>query len=127
VVKNEPPPPPIAPAANDRKRELTPDQKLEQQLAAEASSPPVVTKSSGRNVVVPVLLGLAGVGAGAAGVFFGLQAKSHEAQFKNLDTLYADAEPLGRQAQQEALLTNILLPVAGVLVIGALLVFILSG
>lgn len=128
VAKNEPPPPPTAPAANDRKKELTADQKLEQQLAAEANAPPVVEKrGGGRSVVLPVILAIAGVGAGGVGVFMGLQAKQHEAQFKSLDTYYSDAMTLASQARTEALLTNILLPVAGVLVVGALLAFILSG
>jgi len=130
VVKNEPPPPPIAPAANDRKKELTADQKLEQQLAAEANAanaPPAVEKKGGRSVVLPVILAIAGVGAGGVGIFMGLQAKQHEAQFKSLDTFYSDAQMFKSQAQTEALLTNILLPAAGVLIVGALLAFILSG
>ena len=123
VAKNDPPPPPIAPVA---KREPTADERLDAQLSSEASAPPPA-KTGGRAVVVPVLLGIAGIGAGAVGAVMGLQAKQHESQFKSLDTYYSDAQAFGSQARTEALMANILIPLAGVLVVSALLAFILSG
>lgn len=126
-----PPPPgakyePPLPRAPPGERKLTADEKLEQQLAAEASAPPPETAKS-RSLALPIAFGVAAVGAGAGGLVLGLQAKSHEAQFKSLDTYYSDAQRIGAQAKTEALVTNILFAAAGALVLGAILSLVLGG
>ena len=123
--KDEAPPPPIAPAAQ-KERKLTPDEELDQQISAEArASPPAEAKS--RNFAVPVVLGVASVGAGLAGALIGLQAKSHEATFKSPDTYYDDAQLVGWQARREALVANILFGAAAALLVAAVVAFLVSG
>jgi hypothetical protein len=103
---------------------MTEDEKLDQQLSAEASAPEPEKK--GKNLVVPIVLGVAGIGAGISGIFLGLQAKSNEALFKNPDTYYSDAMAFGRQAQTDALVTNILFAAAGALLIAAIIAIIVG-
>src|SRR6185295_19117612 len=107
-------------------RHLTPDEKLDQKLDAqisdEAIAPPAEKK--GRSFALPVVFGLLGVGAGVSGAVVGMQAKSHEARFRNLDTPYYDAQAIGAQARTEALVTNILFAGAGVLLLGTLITLI---
>jgi len=123
VAKNVPPPPPKAePLPPPKPRAMTADEKLDQQISEEANAPMPEKKS--RSLVLPVIFGIAGVGAGVSGIVLGLQAKSHEAQFKNLDTFYSDAQTAGNAARTEALVTNIMFAAAGVLLVAAIITII---
>lgn len=114
-----PPPPPMKSDAPVASRPLEP-----------ADAPNLrddLTPKKGRAVAVPVVLGVAAVGAGAAGLVLGLQAKAHESQFKSPDTFQSDADKLGSQARTEALVTNVMFAAAGALAITAIAVLVFTG
>lgn len=120
--KKEEAPPPPAPVVPQKKAE-------ESDRAAYAeteTSTPVASEPKGRNIVLPIVFGVGAVGAGVGGLVMGLQAKSHEAQFKSLDTYYSDAQAFASQARTEALLTNILFAAAGALLIATIVAFIIG-
>jgi hypothetical protein len=126
---NPPPPPPpkkeepvVARNDTPQKTVLTPEERpqVEQELQPK--------KKSGRNVVVPVILGAAAIGAATAGIIFGLQAKSLEAQFKDPMTFYMTANTdIAPRARMDALLANILFGSAGALAIAGLCVLLFTG
>jgi hypothetical protein len=119
VAHNEPPP------VTERRQQPSSDQRLDAQLSAEASAP--VVKKKGPNVVVPVILGVLGIGSGVAAAVFGLQAKSAEATYKSTNTFFSDAQSAASTAKTDALLTNIMFAVGGALLVAAIATLIFSS
>jgi hypothetical protein len=125
--------PKVAEAAPPPKKEEAPpppqkkvDEPKPQPYAETETTTPVASEPKGRNIVLPIVFGVGAVGAGVGGLVMGLQAKSHEAQFKSLDTYYSDAQAFASQARTEALVTNILFAAAGALLIATLVAFIVG-
>jgi hypothetical protein len=128
-----PPPAPPGPPASEKKSDvarndapvdqrLTPAPQDDVRISDEATQP-----KKGRNIIVPVVLGVGAVASGVVGIVLGLQAKSLQTQYNDAATFQADADKIKPQAQTDALVTNILFAAAGALLVGAIAILIFSG
>jgi hypothetical protein len=111
---NAPPPPPqpyVDPSATAR-------------IGTETQAPQA---KQGRSFLVPIIFGVAAVGAGVTGAVLGLQAKGLQATYNSPMTFQSDADAIRPQAQNQALIANICFAAAGALVLGALALIIFGS
>ena len=112
---------PEAAPQEDAPRELTlaPAPQSDTRADLVATAP-----QQGGSKVLPIALGGTSVAAAGVAAVFAVMANQHATQANNPATYYADAVTLGKNAQREALIGNVLFGVAGTAAVGAVITWI---
>ena len=131
-----------AAAADDKAKAAAAAKTHDAPVVAKTEAPPVLEPAArvdpelsvnaapqkkGRSFLLPVLFGGGAVVSAGVGVYLGLTAKTHAAQFVDPNTFQSDADKIAPQARSEALGANIAFGIAGAFAVTALLFLIFGG